>query len=374
MASKRARSGIVGVVVGIPLMGIAVYSVAFVDWTKEVPPEPPVVRPVKTLEIGAAHDTTTRLYPGTVKAGKEVNLSFQVSGQMIELNVKKGDDVEAGDQLARIDPHDFEQDLAAKQGELTKAKYDFEKINRLFADGNAGRQEVVDAQRLFETSQANMKIAEKALEDTRLVAPFPGKIADRFADNFQKIVAWQEIVALQDVSHVEIVIDVPEERVIRAHAERGKNEYVAMFDYLPGRTFDTEIKEFASEADPATQTYAVTFMMPAPTDVLILPGMTTTIRESRIDPSDGATVFAVPIEVVPVDRVGQYFVWKIEDQPKGNALVHRQDVTVGEMVEKNILVTGGLVAGDRIAAAGVHLLLEGQVVRPLASKAGDRTP
>ena len=81
-----------------------------------------------------------------------------------------------------------------------------------------------------------------------------------------------------------------------------------------------------------------------------------------------------PIEVVPVDRVGQYFVWKIEDQPKGNALVHRQDVTVGEMVEKSILVTGGLVAGDRIAAAGVHLLLEGQVVRPLASKAGDRTP
>ncbi len=51
--------------------------------------------------------------------------------------------------------------------------------------------------------------------------------------------------------------------------------------------------------------------------------------------------------------------------------VRRVDVTVGQMLEREILVTDGIERGDRIAAAGVHLLKDGQKVRLLDGAARD---
>lgn len=45
MATNKAGLRSFGSVVGIVLLAVAVYSVVFVDWTSDVPPKPPVVRP-----------------------------------------------------------------------------------------------------------------------------------------------------------------------------------------------------------------------------------------------------------------------------------------------------------------------------------------
>ena len=72
------------------------------------------------------------------------------------------------------------------------------------------------------------------------------------------------------------------------------------------------------EADPVTQTYLATFVMPAPRDVAILPGMTTTINEHlkegvEIDTSD----YLLPIEAVAVDGLGNYYVWMVQQNADG---------------------------------------------------------
>jgi RND family efflux transporter MFP subunit len=215
---------------------------------------------------------------------------------------------------------------------------------------------------------ASVNIARKALDDTSLLAPFAGVIADTFVDNFQNVHAMQQVVSLQDVESVEIVVDVPEKRVMQAKGTKGLYRFVATFEYLPGREFEVEVKEFSTEADPATQTYAATFVMPAPEDVLILSGMTATIREYRKEPaSTEAVAYAVPIDAVPIDGQGRYYVWQVKDGADGTGTVFRVDVEVGEMVRNDILVTAGLEPGNRIALAGVHLLREGQVVRPFSA-------
>ena len=126
------------------------------------------------------------------------------------------------------------------------------------------------------------------------------------------------------------------------------------------------------EADPATQTYAATFIMPAPDDVTLLPGMTATVTEhrKRTDQADDSG-YAVPLDVVPIDGSGQYFVWSVKESVEGELTVHRVDVKVNKLTRDSILVTQGLSRGDRIAAAGVHLLQEGQQVRLLKPTGGD---
>ncbi len=123
-------------------------------------------------------------------------------------------------------------------------------------------------------AEARANIATKALDDTHLRPPFTGVIANTFADRFENVQAKQSVLSLQDISSVEVEVSVPEKRVVRALEDKGKFRFAATFDYLPDREFEVSVKEFSTEADPVTQTYTATFAMPAPDDVLIMPGMT----------------------------------------------------------------------------------------------------
>jgi multidrug efflux system membrane fusion protein len=366
MAETQRRSRWIGLLIGVPLVVVAVYTVFFVKWKTEPPAEPPPIRPLKTMVIGSPLASAGRKYPGRVRANEEVNLAFQVAGPLIEFPVKKGQEVQQGELLARIDPRDFQNDLQAKQGVLAKAKADLEKIERLVSQEMAAEQELIDTKAAFEVAKAQTEIAAKALEDTHLRAPFAGVIANTFVKNFENVQAKQPILSLQDVSSVTIEVNVPEETVALSRNAKDKIKVVATFDYLPGREFDVTLKEFATEADPLTQTFLGTFVMPAPDDVFILPGMTATLETYL---KEGATAedagYAVPIDAVPIDGLGQYYVWIVKQHDDGTGTVHRVNVTVGDMMGNDILVLEGIEQGDRIATAGVHVLQEGQRVRLL---------
>lgn len=361
----------IGVVIGLLLFAGAVYSVMFVDWRTEPPVEPTPVRPLKTIVVGVTERTVERRYPGKVRPNEEVSLAFQVNGRLIELPVKKGQDVAEGELLGRLDPRDFENELAARVGIRENAESEYNMIKQLESEGNATFRELTQKKALYDKAVADEKIAAKALEDTSMRAPFAGVIADRYVENFQNVTAKEVIVSLQDVKDVEIEVSIPEETIALYQKSASDNRFLVTFDYLPSQTFEATVKEFSTEADPLTQTFQATFVMPAPADVNILPGMTATVTHVRsIVATDDDRGFPVPIEAVPVDGVGQYFVWRIN--PKGDkaATVRRVDVTVGELLDGYVVVERGLSAGDRIAAAGVHVLSEGQQVRPMTG--GDR--
>jgi multidrug efflux system membrane fusion protein len=209
-----------------------------------------------------------------------------------------------------------------------------------------------------------------------LVAMFDGVIANTYVDQFENVKAKQAILTLQDATSVTIEVNVPEERVAIAEPgkERYKYRFMAAFDYLPNREFKVEVKEFTAEADPVTQTYLVSFSMPSPKGLNILPGMTATISEyKKVEEQVTYNGFLVPVNAVPIDEVGKYYVWKAKAMPDGQSYtVHKTIVKVGEMAQGNIKVTDGLSKGDRIAAAGVNFLQEGQQVYLLDAQAGSK--
>ena len=376
MTTKRDKSRVVGAVLGVVLVGAAIAAVVFIDWRPAVEEEPPPVRPLKTMVVGSVFAPSGRKFPGKVRAGREVNLAFEVPGTLIELPVKNGDEVDEGQLLARLDPQDYENDLDAAQAELERAEAHRDRIRRAAEKNAVSQQELSDAEAAFNVAQAQVNIKAKALDDTNLRARFGGRIATTFVENFENVSAKQQILSLQDISSVEIEFNVPEERI--ALARRGEEiaRLAATFDYLRGREFDVTLKELAMEADPQTQTYAATGTMPAPDDVVILPGMTATITvyEEEAEPGEGSG-FAIPVDAVPIDELGQYYVWVVDEQEGGEATVRRVDVKVGEMAMDEdgtgtILVRDGIKKGDRIALAGVHLLQEGQLVRLFGSQEG----
>ena len=84
---------------------------------------PQDVRPVKTMVIGGnSNQTCKTTYPGTLKPSMTAKMAFRVSGPLIEVNIKPGDAVRKGEVLMRIDPRDYENQIAATAAALEAAE------------------------------------------------------------------------------------------------------------------------------------------------------------------------------------------------------------------------------------------------------------
>jgi RND family efflux transporter MFP subunit len=214
-------------------------------------------------------------------------------------------------------------------------------------------------------AEANVERMQKALNDTRLTAPFSGVVAHRFVENFQEVNAKQPIVSLQDSRYLEVVINVPENLVLTLGQNREQVTMVAAFDALPGRTFPLGIKEFSTEADATTQSFEVVMAMEAPADIEVFAGMTVSVQATLPAPTGKLSTHWIPAAALFADREGgqQHYVWVI-DAP---GIVSRRAVTVGSLRSDLVEITAGVSRGEHIVTAGVHSLQPGDRVRLLAA-------
>jgi len=359
--SKFCGRIILGLVVAA--LSVALFSVTGCSKKKEVVQEK-LTRPAKIMTINQAGSSVTRKYPGKVRALDRVELSFEVSGKLVDLPIKAGQDIKKGAVIAQIDPSDFQSKLDAALARENQARSELERFANLLKDRVVARSNYDVKKRNYDVATADVKIAMKALGNTKLRAPFDGRIGRKLVENFQVVQAKQAIIVLQKVGIVEIIVNAPE----RAMAEARKNdggEISAEFASLPGRHFPLKLKEFATEADPQTQTYKVVLSMDTPKGINILDGMTATV--SRTSKRSGATSLEIPAPAVFAGDNEKSFVWLVGD----DMTVTAQAVEVGLMRAGNITVTAGLSQGDRIITAGVQNLVSGEKVREFTGTIGE---
>lgn len=335
------------------------------------------VRPIKLMTVGSDLTGQTRKLPGIVRATERVDLAFQVSGPLIELPVREGQRVKRGDLVARIDPQDYETRLRDAKGTVARAKAavdyavaEYQRFRNVKAtDAGAVSDSMVHlkytaqavARAGLQSAEAGLAAAQDQLNYTQLRAPFTGLIARRLVDNYQEVAVKQPILSLQNMTDIEVLVDVPES--IMAPIRTTKPRMYADFAADPSRQFELKIKEVALLADPLTQTFRVVLVMPAPEGMRILPGMTATVSvEFATMPADEDNVI-VPAVAVWADNAGHSMVWVVDTKTMA---VHRRAVTTGDLTgTDSIKVTEGLNPDEVIAISGVSKLQEGQVVRKL---------
>jgi len=346
---------------------------------EEAPRE--VIRPVKTTTIEAGTAISGLRLPGTVRASQRVELAFkEVGGRLIELPIegREGQEVKQGDLLARIDPKDFETRLRRVQGRLKEAvasldlaNAEYERVKRIQkqdpgavsgTDIDRKREGVNAMQGRIRALKAAVQDAENQLSYTRLEAPFTGLIAQRYVDNFQDVKPKQPVLALEDINHVELLVDVPENVVAVAQdTEDDKIKALAQFPTAPGKQFELSLKEWATRADAATQTYQVVLQMPQPEDLNIFPGMTARVTFDVGSSAVSDSSIRIPAIAVVAEPDGTSFVWEIDPE---NMTAHQREVKVGSITgSEDITVLEGLKGGEKIAVAGVRKLKEGMKVR-----------
>jgi RND family efflux transporter MFP subunit len=213
-----------------------------------------------------------------------------------------------------------------------------------------------------DVARARLDEAERNLDYTYLRAPFDGNISSRYVENFMDVTPQQAIVDLNDVTNVEIIFDVAE-TLVKGLRAGWKVDVFAVFEAAPGEKFPLTLKEISTRADPATQTFKVTFVMPQPTDFRLLPGMTAEARATieQTDENLEEERLTIPALAVMGDAEGDAFVWLVD---ANDMTVHKRAVDVGPMTgSENIVVLNGLSSGDVIVVAGLTKLQDGMKVR-----------
>ncbi|NOX56710.1 MAG: efflux RND transporter periplasmic adaptor subunit [Planctomycetes bacterium] len=348
------------------IMLLTLSAALFAGGCSEPPPEPkPPGRPVKIHVIGSLQPEATVEYPGTIRAHQTAEMGFEVAGRVIAFLVQEGDRVEKDAVLARLDPRDYQAELKVAQANLEKARADLKRSENIFKEdpGAISADEIERDRRALKVAQARLEIAQKAVSDTELRAPFAGVVARKLVDDFANVVAKQPVLILQDLSSLEIEVAVPERDFVRGKADSETKEQVTkrlnpqvIVSALPDRTFPAVIKEYAMTADPITRTFAVKLTFENPKDVNILPGMTARVRVV-VDPE---SAWSVPAWAVQADENKQPYVWKVD--PK-TMKVAKCPVELGPLAKNRVLLKKGVKKGDMIAISGVALLREGMQVR-----------
>lgn len=306
-------------------------------------------------------------YPGDVRARHEPVLAFRVGGKIAKRHVDAGARVRRGQVLAELDPEDLRLQVAAARAQLAAAEANLataraerdryrnmlerKLVSQSLYDAQQNAYQAAEAQ--VGTVRAQLDVSRNQAEYAQLRAPADGVIAARHAEAGQVVAAGQSIFTLAEDGEREIAISLPEQRIrnfsvgqavlVELWSDSGKR--------VPGR-----IRELVPAADALTRTYAARVSFDADASGAEL-GQSARVYAGQ----PGEAALSVPLAAV-TGEAGGHHVWVVD--PASQHL-RRTPVVVGPYGETRVTVLSGLAPQDWVVVAGVHLLREGQVVRPV---------
>ena len=350
---------------------IGILLLALSGCGKETPQIPlPGPKRVQVMVLESPSTALQRSFSGHVRATRRADLSFNVPGKIIALPVVEGSPVKKGTVVARLDDRTYRSRLKAAQAEYNKAEANYKRAETLLKSGHITREEYDQLKASREVAAAQLAIARKLVEDTRLIAPFSGIVAKRIVENHTRVKAKQPVVTLEQLDELEIVVDVPELYIAR---RQGKTpaRLTARFDAFPEREFHLTIKEYATEADPKTGAYRYVTVMKRPSGIDLFPGMTVTViaRVENVS-RDEKPPFIVPVSAVFADVTPDPLVWVVDDTRR----VHQRKVRLGRLTgNEEIEIIDGLQQGETLVINAVNRLDENMQIEPVPKGESDES-
>ena len=337
---------------------------------QQLPAATPEGRPVRALTVEKRTAGEPVILTGRIEAEDEVNLAFRISGRVLKSDLNTGDQVRAGQVVARLESQNernalraAQASLAAAQGQLTQARNHFERQETLLRDGwttranhdqaTQSRQTALSA---VEAAEAQLKAAHDMVDFTELKADAPGVVTATGARAGEVAQAGQMIIRLARKDGRDAVFDVPAQ-VIRTAP--GDPEITVNLTDDPSVVAQGRVREVAPQANPVTRTFEVKVGLTAPPPTMRL-GATVT---GRMEMEALATIEIPATALTKFNQ--QPAVWVVDPARR---TVSVRNVDVLRYGQSMVALSGGLDAGETIVTAGVQALHPGQTVRLLGSR------
>jgi RND family efflux transporter MFP subunit len=349
-------------------------SLIFIACGEEEPIEE-IIRPVRYQQVIIGGSGRLRSFTGTAKAGIESKLSFKVNGTVKEINVKVGDSVKRGRQIASLDATDYsikvkeaEAGLREAESQELNAKNNYDRAKSLYETNSIAKSELDAARAQFESTKASvermrssLQYARLQLSYTRLVAPINGTISEVPGEINENVNAGKHLVTITSEGELEVEISMPEVLISKV---KTRNEVSVTFDAIRDKTFTGKVSEVAVSTGGLSTTYPVKITLDEE-DPQIRPGMAAKVI-FKFEDSDELNRIIVPPVTVGEDSEGRY-VFTVTPDAEGNGIANKVRVIVGDLTGGGLEIIDGIVDGDLIITAGVTRIQDGQKVKLLGN-------
>lgn len=337
------------------------------------PPPPPAetVRAIRTITVSEPASGKMRRFSGVVEAADTSNIGFEVPGNVQAVKVAVGDRVTKGQVLAVLDERTYRLNVEAAEAgvanarvALEDARRDLQRLRRMAAQdsGAVAARSIEVAEAAYASARqdlsygtSRLNLAERDLERTTLHAPFDGVIAERHVEPFEEVNRGQKLFVLHVEEVMEAAISIPESEIDQIYL--GKAGEIR-FPSIAGRVHTGIVSEIGTAAGTANA-FPVRVTIDAE-NARIRPGITAEVT-LLFGGDQGDESYLVPIGALSPgsgDSGNFVFVYDAE-----SSSVRRTAIEDAGIRDSNVVVTGGLTAGDIIAVAGVSFLRDGQKVR-----------
>ena len=314
---------------------------------------------------------------GDLEARFHTEIAAEVDGRVTELAVDEGGQVDEGAIVIEIDPARRDLDLAAAKARLSQARAErrnqerkTRRIRELRSQNVSSIQQLEEAETMLalagaavRAEEAAVGVAERAVRDSSVTAPFAGLVARRSVELGEYVQAGKSLFELVALNPLEAIFSLTELDTERVRLGQRVEISVGAF---PNRTFEGRVSFVAPTVDPATRTLRIKAEIENAGDVL-RPGL---FARVSLGVAERENILMVPAESL-IQRVGGASIYRVNDSEGSEGLVERVAVQVGATDGDYVEVRGSVRPGDRIVRRGHGGLANGMSV---VVRASDRPP
>ena len=315
-------------------------------------------RESRSLPVRAAETDTRDLsrivrLSAPVEPMRTIRLATRTEGVVTDVLVEEGDEVQAGEVLARIDVREQRAELSRATARLAEKEANFERMQQL------RERDYIDAAQ-YETARAELEIARSDVElwQTRVdfgtvTSTIDGTVVERHIEPGEAVSRHEPLFAIADLSALVARLGMSELDIAGLRVGDG---VVVTLDAVDGNNpVGGVIRRIFPAADEMSRLITVEVELPDAGDLGIRPGF---LARARVLVDSRPEVLAVPSVSVGEER-GQHFVMLIN----GESRLERRDIEAGVIRGAWREVVSGLEPGEEVVAANPLEMNTGERVR-----------
>ena len=229
--------------------------------------------PVVTAKAKKGDIDVTSTALGTVIPLSTVTVMPQVSGQLLSVNYKEGQEVKKGDSLIEIDPRPFQAALLQAQGQLERdkallagAQVDLKRYQDAYAKNAIPKQQLDDQAALVQQDEGSVKLDQGQVDNAtvqlaycHIASPITGRVGLRLVDpgNIVQTTSTTGLAVITQTQPTTVIFSVAEDLLprIAEQLNKGNKLAVSIYDREQSKKLSTgEMEAIDSEIDPTTGT------------------------------------------------------------------------------------------------------------------------
>jgi HlyD family secretion protein len=337
---------------------------------------------------------------GKIQPEKEVKISPDVSGEIVELTIKEGDQVKKGQLLLRIKPDTYisqkDRSMAAissararlvqSEAQFTQAELSYKRSKQLYEEQTISKSEYEQAEASYSvakaevdaakyaviSSEASLKEANENLIKTSIYAPMSGTVSMLLVELGERVagtnlMAGTELLRVADLSRMEAQVEVNENDIVRVNL--GDTATIEVDAYLDQK-FKGIVTEIANSAkttgvsaDQVTNFDVKILVLPESYENLVLAGNSNPFRPGMSATVDIQTeikndILAVPIQSVTTRTDSTKTTTTVSDDDirtivfiSDGKYALAKDVKTGIQDNSYIEITAGISVNDKVISA-----------------------